>query len=237
VRRCLLAIRSLYSATKGNGSGYRLVRQAILTPVSVADGWEQARQAWRRLAANSGRPSADDDGLAALSDVGVVRRMLDQAELQAVRTARLRGKSWAEIATHLGVTRQSAWERWRDLDDSLGAATSQLVELRVREHRRASKVRVPNVVGREWIDARDVLADDGLVAVNAQPDIPTDPGSRGWIVTDQSPEAGARAPAGSMVRLWLRGDGDAGVREPRRPGPRPRSAREMLPEPHDQAIG
>ncbi len=163
--------------------------------------------------------------------------MLDQAELEAVRTARLRGKSWAEIATHLGVTRQSAWERWRDLDDTLGSAASQLVEMRAREQRRASKVQVPNVVGREWIDARDVLAGAGLVAINAQPDTPTDPGSQGWIVTDQSPESGARVRAGSVVRLWLRGDGDAGVREPRRPGPTPLSAREMLPEPHDQAIG
>jgi hypothetical protein len=86
--------------------------------MSVADAWEQARQAWRRLAVNSERPRGDDDGLASLSDIGVVRRMLDQAELAAVRTARRGGKSWAEIATHLGVTRQSAWERWRDLDDS-----------------------------------------------------------------------------------------------------------------------
>ncbi len=163
--------------------------------------------------------------------------MLDQAELEAVRAARLSGKSWAEIAAHLGVTRQSAWERWRDLDDSFGSAASQLVQMRAREQRRAAKVLVPNVVGREWIDARDVLAGEGLVAVNAQPDTPTDPGSRGWIVTDQSPESGARLRAGSMVRLWLRGDGDAGVREPRRPRPTPRSAREMLPDPHDQAVG
>src|ERR1700758_1595697 len=85
--------------------------------MNIADAWEQAQQAWRRLAANSGRPR-DDDGLEALSDIGVVRRMLDQAELAAVRTARRHGKSWAEIATHLGVTRQSAWERWRDLDDA-----------------------------------------------------------------------------------------------------------------------
>jgi transposase-like protein len=138
--------------------------------MSVADAWEQARQAWRRLAANSERPRGDDDGLASLSDIGVVRRILDQAELAAVRTARRSGKSWAEIATHLGVTRQSAWERWRDLDDSPRGGES----------------------GRS---------------------------------------------AGSVVRLWLRGDGDAGVREPRRPRPTPRSARETLPEPHDQAVG
>ena len=176
--------------------------------------------------------------------------MLGQAELAAVRTARLHGRSWAEIAAHLGVTRQSAWERWRDLDDSprrepplspestaLNDAAAHLLEMGARERRRASKVLVPNVVGLEWIEARDVLAGNGLVAINAQPDAPTDPGSRGWVITDQSPESGARVPAGSVVRLWLRGDGDAGVREPRRPRPAPRSAREMLPEPRDQAIG
>jgi hypothetical protein len=218
--------------------------------VSLSDAWEQARQAWRRLAANSKRPSEDDDGLASLSDIGVVRRMLDQAELAAVRTARRHGKSWAEIATHLGIARQSAWERWRDLDDSprgepqlspestvLNDAAADLLAMGARERRRASKVLVPNVVGLEWIDARNVLAGNGLVAINAQPDAPTDPASRGWVITDQSPESGARVPAGSVVRLWLRGDGDAGVREPRRPRPTPRSAREMLPEPRDQAIG
>jgi hypothetical protein len=87
--------------------------------MNLSDAWEQARQAWRRLAANSTRSSEDDDGLAPLSDIGVVRRILDQAEMAAVRAARLHGKSWAEIATHVGVTRQSAWERWRDLDDTL----------------------------------------------------------------------------------------------------------------------
>src|ERR1700735_1904452 len=218
--------------------------------MSLSDAWEQARQAWRRLAASSKRPSEDDDGLAALSDIGVVRRMLDQAELAAVRTARRHGKSWAEIATHLGVTRQSAWERWRDLDDSpagepqpspektvLNDAAEHLLEMGARERRRASKVLVPNVVGLDWLQAREVLVGSELVAINAQPDAATDPGSRGWVITDQSPESGARVPAGSVVRLWLRGDGDAGVRERRRPRPTPRSAREMLPEPRDQALG
>jgi hypothetical protein len=212
--------------------------------MSVADAWEQARYAWQRLAASDGRPG-DGDGLTDLSDIGVVRRILDQAELAAVRTARQHGKSWAEIATHLGVTRQSAWERWRDLDDSGGEtarstvlddAAAHLLAMRAQEQRRAAKVRVPNVVGLDWIEARDLLSAEGLVAINAQPDSPSGPGSRGWIVTDQSPESGARAAAGSVVRLWIRGDGDAGVREPRRPRPTPRPAREMLPEPHDQAI-
>ena len=221
--------------------------------MSLSDAWEQARQAWRRLAVSSKRASEDDDGLAALSDIGVVRRMLDQAELAAVRTARRHGKSWAEIATHLGVTRQSAWERWRDLDDSPGGepqlspestvlddAAGHLLEMGARERRRASKVLVPNVVELDWIQARGVLAGSELVAINAQPDAATDPGSRGWVITDQSPESGARVPAGSVVRLWLRrlrGDGDAGVREPRRPRPTPRSSGATLPEPRDQAIG
>jgi hypothetical protein len=216
--------------------------------MSLSDAWEQARQAWRRLASSSKRATEDDDGLATLSDIGVVRRMLDQAELSAVRTARQHGRSWAEIATHLGVTRQSAWERWRDLDDSRGVepqlspesmavndAAEQLLEM--RERRRASKVLVPNVVGLDWIQAREALASSELVAINVQPDALTGPGSRGSVVTDQSPESGARVPAGSVVRLWLRGDGDAGVREPRRPRPTPRSLGKALPEPRDQAIG
>ena len=221
--------------------------------MSLSDAWEQARQAWRRLASSSKRASDDEDGLATLSDIGVVRRMLDQAELAAVRTARLSGKSWAEIATHLGVTRQSAWERWRDLDDSPGGesqpspqntvlndAAEHLLEMGARERRRVSKVLVPNVVGLDWIHAREVLVGSELVAINAQPDAATDPGSRGWVITDQSPESGARVPSGSVVRLWLRrlrGDGDAGVREPRRPRPTPRSSGATLPEPRDQAIG
>lgn len=215
--------------------------QAILTTVSLSDAWEQARQAWRRLASSEGR-SEDDDELASLSDIGVVRRMLDQAELAAVRAARSRGKSWAEIATHLGVTRQSAWERWRDLDDSSAAASTAVADasaqlVQMRERRRASKVLVPNVVGLEWSEAQKVLSGYGLAAINAQPNPAIDVGSGGWIVSDQSPESGARVPAGSDVRLWLRGDGDAGVREPRRPRPTPLSARETAPEPRDQEVG
>jgi hypothetical protein len=38
-------------------------------------------------------------------------------ELKLVKVARARGVSWAEIATPLGVSKQSAWEKWRELDD------------------------------------------------------------------------------------------------------------------------
>ena len=88
--------------------------------------WDDGRRAWERLNgwhqdAPSATPGHADDGnaaLAALADVGTVRHLLDQAELVGVRTARRHGKSWAEIATKLGVARQSAWERWRDLDST-----------------------------------------------------------------------------------------------------------------------
>jgi hypothetical protein len=64
----------------------------------------------------------------------------------------------------------------------------------------------------------------------------------GWpdgIVVDQSPESGAVVARGSQVRLWLESDGggSAGVREPRRPSPAPKSARAMREEPSDEAVG
>jgi hypothetical protein len=214
--------------------------------------WDDGRRAWERLdgwdqdGPVPGHPDDGDGALAALSDVGTVRRLLDQAELAAVRTARRHGKSWAEIATRLGVTRQSAWERWRDLDepatepaaqvvplpgqdyllgdepdDVLGATAEELVRT-ARSRRRRSSVVVPGVVGLSWEQAETRLRAARLVATSDQ---------RAGTVVDQTPEAGARVPAGSPVRLWLDGGGGSGVREPRRPRPRPRSGRALPPEP------
>ena len=225
--------------------------------------WDDARRAWARLAAwrrgRSDAASAEAD-LDALSDIGLLRRLLDQAELAAVRAARGRKKSWAEIATRLGVSRQSAWERWRDLDDEVAslesrarASISEPAELSLapdlasyideevaNERRKRSKVIVPNVVGRRWDDARATLLEKGLVAVGDPDALPLEVSA--WhdsVVTDQSPESGARVPAGSTVRLWIgrSGGGSAGVREPRRPSPSPLSARELRPEPSDEAVG
>ena len=52
--------------------------------------------------------------LKALEDIRFVRALLDTAERNAVRTARHHGQSWTDVASALGVSRQSAWERWRD---------------------------------------------------------------------------------------------------------------------------
>lgn len=236
--------------------------------------WQDGGRAWQRLTgwfqdAPAASPGHSDDGdaaLDALAAVGLVRHLLDQAELVAVRTARRHGRSWAEIATKLGVTRQSAWERWRELDDvPSGAApaaspdtgvddvvtdaaaelvdelmaggTSALVGRSARSRR--SSVTVPNVVGRTRDDARHILQQWRLVAIGPQPDGPPlaaigRPDAR---VTEQSPESGARVPAGSSVTLWLEGGGGAGVREPRRPKPKPKSARELRYEHSDEAVG
>ena len=204
--------------------------------------WPEGFEAWKRLRGWHERSSGDGDAaLEALSDIGAVRRLLDQAELAAVRAARGRSKTWAEIATRLGVARQSAWERWRDLDDEPGGTAAERSEdpltageramelaaaaLGERARARRSPVVVPDVIGLEWETARRVLSSAHLVAVGADPDAPPPiAGLRGEVVLDQKPAAGERVPAGSAVTLWLgRGPGSAGVREPLRPYPSPRS--------------
>jgi DNA-binding Lrp family transcriptional regulator len=239
------------------------------------DPWQEGRRAWKRLngwqddgASSPGHPDNGEAALAALTDVGVVHRILDQFELIAVRTARRHGKSWAEIATRLGVTRQSAWERWRDLDNAdtptgggsgldaamraatagatadlvsdaaLGLDSPSSVRRAARELRRASSIKVPNVIGMTWTDARRVLAEQALIAIEPGAVRPPTAGEApSGAVTDQSPESGARVAAGSSVTLWVgRGGGSAGVREPRRPLPVRKSAHEER-ERSDEAVG
>jgi len=236
--------------------------------------WLDGRRAWSRLkgwhqgapSAVPGRAADGESALDALADVGQIRRLLDQAELVAVRTARRQGKSWAEIATRLGVTRQSAWERWRDLDEADGGSTqgrasddvvpdvtaasvvdraaravarSDEIERAAMERRRRSSMIVPNVVGMSWDDARHALLDAGLIAVGPDPDGPPVT-ALGWpdaVVTDQSPESGAKVPVGTTVTLWIERGGGSGVREPRRPLPRPRKGQAMRDDPLDDAVG
>jgi hypothetical protein len=193
--------------------------------VNLGHAWDEGRQAWNRLCRHADDPDDGDRALIALSDIGTVRRALEHAELQAVRVARRQRKSWSEIAVSLGVTRQSAWERWRDVDEP---TTAEPVD--------TASVAVPDVVGYTWVEARHTLNQAGLVAVHAVPQaMPSAP--QDWIVSDQRPRPGTRVKSGSGVRLWLDRDGGAGVREPRRPRPTPKTAREMRPEPTDEAVG
>lgn len=233
--------------------------------------WADGRRAWERLnewqrRVSAKRAGSGEESLDVLSDVGSIRRLLDQAELLAVRSARRHGKSWSEISIRVGMTRQSAWERWRDLDETgsdtgsesttatapaaepeaiglqaVENAVTEWVEEKARNLRRRSTVIVPRVIGLSVDDAQHELAEKGLAAGSADPD-----GAPlsvvGWpngVVTGQAPEHGARVPRGSVVKLWVERDdgGNAGVREPRRPKPSPRSGREVVPEPVDDAVG
>lgn len=100
-------------------------------------------------------------------------------------------------------------------------------------------MRVPNVLGMSWDDARVALMKVSLIAVGPDQDAPpTETTSwSGAKVVDQSPESGAKVAAGTPVTLWvMRGGGSAGVREPRRPLPVPQGAREMRYE-NDEAVG
>jgi transposase-like protein len=242
-------------------------------PDSMSEGvdpWQEGQQAWGRLAgwsrdtaAATGPRDDGDRALTALTDIGVIRRFLDQVEFEAVRTARRQRKSWSEIAIRLGVTRQSAWERWRDVDEATPAtgpvpvlateaeaverarqvlsgspAGPEEVSMRAREMRRRSFVVVPNLVGMLWESAHAALQRNGLVAAGPDPDGPPMTVSD-WphsVVTDQSPEAGATVPPGARVTLWVDRGGGSGVREPRRPKPDPKTGRKMWDEVTDEAV-
>ena len=204
------------------------------------DPWGDGEQAWSELLAWA-RIQDGGDALAALNNIGQLRRLLDETEFAAVRAARREGKSWAEIAVKLGVTRQSAWERWRDVDAEPGehepAPAGVLSRAAARMARRSATVTVPSVIGMTVEDARDALQNRGLVGISADDgDVPiAQLVLGGAVVTDQSPESGARISLGSPVKLWTRsGGGGAGVREPRRPKPTPQVGRKVQDTPHDE---
>ncbi|PVG82843.1 hypothetical protein DDE18_10830 [Nocardioides gansuensis] len=111
----------------------------------------------------------------ALGDIRLMRELLDQAELGAVRAARAGGRSWAEIAAVLGVTRQSAWERWRDLADREQPRTTlepedveALLDLVANELRRDQSRAVRD--GSIWLQRSRIEGDRGMLAVNFDTD-------------------------------------------------------------------
>lgn len=65
----------------------------------------------------------DVDPLGVLRGITRGMRKLDNALRDAVASARSRGHSWEEIADALGVTRQSAWERFAQSEDEERART------------------------------------------------------------------------------------------------------------------
>lgn len=60
--------------------------------------------------------SGYDDSLAVIGDIVDASRGVESMLRRWVQVARSNGHTWQEIADALGVTRQSAWERFRDVD-------------------------------------------------------------------------------------------------------------------------
>lgn len=89
-------------------------------------------------------------------------------------------------------------------------------------------------------EARSVLMGIGLVPVGPDPDA-APLTSAGWpdgVVVDQRPYPGTVLAIGSPVMVWIeRGPGSAGVREPRRPIVRPRTASGMVDEQSGEGVG
>jgi hypothetical protein len=177
---------------------------------------------------------------------------------QAILTARAHSKSWAEIATMLGVTRQSAWEKWHDLDavpaevpetvpagesevggDVVGGdVVGEVVDRALSGLAEPHVVTVPDLIGLPWADARQALADARFLPVAPENHGPLpQPDESAWVVVDQTPTGGARRSPGSSVTVWLDRGGGTGVREPRRPTPTLRSARGERDEESQEAVG
>ncbi|HZT65558.1 MAG TPA: hypothetical protein VFA11_07195 [Acidimicrobiales bacterium] len=70
--------------------------------------------AWARWEAVVGSP--DSDPLEVIALAGTYHRYLAAIEERAVRVSRARGATWQEIADAAGTTRQSAWEKWKAVE-------------------------------------------------------------------------------------------------------------------------
>lgn len=66
-----------------------------------------------------------DEPLAVIGDIVESSRGIETSLREWVRIAREHGHSWREIAEALGVTRQSAWERFKVVDEERPDAISR----------------------------------------------------------------------------------------------------------------
>ena len=59
--------------------------------------------------------SGNDDPRAALEATASARRALERVEAVQVRRARMQGRTWAEIAAALGVSKQAVHKKYRGM--------------------------------------------------------------------------------------------------------------------------
>ena len=80
--------------------------------IEMADSWWEQRAeafaAWAEQIDPSGLEPANTGALQAIARLTDLRKEVDTAILEAVREARQRRRTWAEIGAMLGVTRQAA---------------------------------------------------------------------------------------------------------------------------------
>jgi len=76
------------------------------------NGWHQGP---RDAGHVPGHGDQAEGAIRALQDVRLVRGLLNQAEINAVRTALAGGRSLSEVPAVLGITREQAAKRWGDL--------------------------------------------------------------------------------------------------------------------------
>jgi beta-lactam-binding protein with PASTA domain len=91
-----------------------------------------------------------------------------------------------------------------------------------------ARIKVPDLVGFGWEEARDMSRAAGLVPRAVGPDGQAVNG-QGGVVSEQTPRAGTKADKGDNVTLRVAfGVGPAGQHEPRDPLPNPREFEDWL---------
>jgi beta-lactam-binding protein with PASTA domain len=91
-----------------------------------------------------------------------------------------------------------------------------------------ARIKVPDLVGFGWEEARDMSRAAGLVPRAVGPDGQAVNG-QGGVVIEQTPKAGTRADKGDDLALRVAfGGGPAGQHEPRDPLPNPREFEDWL---------
>ncbi len=108
-----LPVLCYYAADPARRPGCAVTAEVVIGPVALCGACERARSSLGKgVAARRLPPGPAVDVLAWVGEADAVAGQVQARLAAAVRRARLRGHSWAEIAGRLGVTRQAAQQRF-----------------------------------------------------------------------------------------------------------------------------